>query len=98
MRRCTPRWRAAPTILGTVTAWHGILGVTVVAALLVSGAFDFKALIWLGAAGGALWLVMIAVVVGSATNAALAVILAGIGLVALGLLVTRLRHSQALSP
>lgn len=83
---------------GELTAWHGILGATVVAALLVSGAFDFKALIWLGAAGGALWLVMIAVIVGSATNAALAVILAGLGLVALGLLVTKLRRSQAHAP
>ncbi len=83
---------------GHLTVWHGILGATVVAAFLVSGTFDFKALIWLGAAGGALWLVMIAVVVGSATNAAAAVILVGFGLVMLGLLVTKLRRSQALSP
>ena len=76
-----------------LNVWHGVLAATVVAAFLTAGALDLSWLIWLGAGGGAVWLVMIAVVVGSATSAALAVVLAGVGLVALGLLVARLRRA-----
>jgi uncharacterized membrane protein YjjB (DUF3815 family) len=75
------------------TVWHVILAGVVIAAFLTAGAFDLDALIWIAAAGGAVWMVMIAVIVGSATSAALAVVLAGMGLVLLGLLVTRLRRA-----
>jgi hypothetical protein len=75
------------------TVWHAILAGVVIAAFLTAGAFDLDALIWIAAAGGAVWMVMIAVIVGSATSAALAVVLAGMGLVLLGLLVTRLRRA-----
>lgn len=79
--------------LGHFSVWHLILAGVVVTAFLIAAALDFDALIWIAAAGGALWVLMIAVVVGSATGAALAVVLAGIGLVGLGVLVARLRRS-----
>ena len=72
------------------SVWHVILAAAIVAAFLVAGAMNFTGLIWLAALAGLQWLQTIAVVVGSATNAALAVVLVGIGLVGLGLLVTRL--------
>ncbi|MFN8108375.1 MAG: hypothetical protein U0Y82_00770 [Thermoleophilia bacterium] len=78
--------------LGRFTIWHVVLAGVVIAAFLAAAALDFDALIWLAAVGGAWWVVMIAVVVGSATGAALAVVLAGVGLIGLGLLVARLRR------
>lgn len=53
---------------------------------------NFDALLWLAALAGLQWLQAIAVVVGSATNAAFAVVLAGLGLLALGLVVTKLNR------
>ena len=79
--------------LTSFSVWHLILAGVVIATFLTAAALDFDPLIWIGAAGGAWWVVMIAVVVGSATGAALAVVLAGFGLVGLGLLVARLRRT-----
>ncbi len=79
--------------LANLSVWHIILAGVVIAAFLTAAALDFDMLIWIAAAGGAWWVVMIAVVVGSATGAALAVVLAGIGLVGLGVLVARLRRA-----
>lgn len=79
--------------LAHLSVWHLILAGVVIAAFLTAAALDFDPLIWIAAVGGAVWVVMIAVVVGSATGAALAVVLAGIGLIGLGLLVTRLRRT-----
>jgi hypothetical protein len=42
--------------------------------------------------------VLIAIVVGSATGAALAVVLAGAGMLALGVLVARLRRARGVTP
>lgn len=78
--------------LARFSVWHVVLAGIVIAAFLAAAALDFDLLIWLAAAGGAWWVVLIAVVVGSATGAALAVVLAGIGLVGLGVLVARLRR------
>jgi hypothetical protein len=79
------------------SVWHLILAGVVVAAFLAAAALDFDALIWIAAGGGAVWVLMIAVVVGSATGAALAVVLAGIGLVGLGVLVARLRRAPRIT-
>lgn len=76
--------------LSRFTAWHVILGCVVIAAFVTAAALDLAPLIWIGAAGGAFWVVVIAMVVGSATGAALAVVLAGLALAGLGLLVARL--------
>lgn len=88
----------SPDDLSHFRVWHVVLAAVVVAAFLAGAALDFPPLIWLAAAGGALWVVLIAVVVGSATGAALAVVLAGLGLVGLGLLVARLHRPRAGTP
>lgn len=75
--------------LASFSVWHVVLAGVVVAAFLAAAALDSDVLVWLAAAGGAFWVVLIAVVVGSATGAALAVVLAGLGLVGLGVLVAR---------
>lgn len=73
-------------------AWHLLLAAVVVGAFLCAAALDSDALLWLGAAGAALWIITVAVIVGSATGGALAVVLGGAALAGLGLLVARLRH------
>ena len=83
--------------LAYLSVWHLILAGVVIAAFLTAAALDFDALIWIAAAGGAWWVLLIAVVVGSAAGAALAVVLAGIGLVGLGLLVARLRRAPRIA-
>ena len=77
--------------------WHLVLAGVVVAAFLVAAALEFDTLVWIAAAGGSVWVLMIAVVVGSATGAALAVVLAGIGLVGLGVLVARMRRAPRIT-
>jgi hypothetical protein len=73
--------------------WHVTLAAGIVIAFLVAAAMNFNGLLWLAALAGLQWLQAIAVVVGSATNAAFTVVLTGIGLLGLGFLVTRLsRH------
>ncbi len=81
-----------------LSVWHVILAAGIITAFLVAGAMNFNGLIWLAALAGLQWLQSIAIVVGSATNAAFAVVLAGLGLVALGLLVTRLNHRTRPTP
>ena len=88
----------SPDDLDRFGVWHLVLAVVVVAAFLTAAAIDFGGLIWVAAAGGAFWVVLIAAVVGSATGAALAVVLAGIGLLGLGLLVARLRRPPPAHP
>ena len=78
--------------LTQASVWHAVLAGVVVAAFLAAAALDFDALTWIAAGGGAAWVLMIAVVVGSATGAALAVVLAGAGLLGLGVLVARIRR------
>ena len=77
-----------------LTIWHVILAVVVAGAFVVAGARDIDAMMWIAALGGAWWVIMIAIIVGSATSAALAVVLAGVALAVLGLVVTRLRRAQ----
>jgi hypothetical protein len=88
----------SPDDLDRFRVWHVILAVVVVATFLAADALDFGGLIWVAAAGGALWVVLIAIVVGSATGAALAVVLAGAGMLALGVLVARLRRARGVTP
>jgi hypothetical protein len=72
--------------------------VGIVVAFLVAAAMNFNGLLWLAAVAGLQWLQAIAVVVGSATNAAFTVVLTGLGLLGLGALVTRLnRHIRPLA-
>lgn len=77
-----------------LTIWHVILAMVVAGAFVVAGARDIDAMMWIAALGGAWWVVMIAIIVGSATSAALAVVMAGVALAALGLVVTRLRRAR----
>ena len=72
--------------------WHVVLAIGIVTAFLVAGAMSFNGLLWIAALAGLEWLVAIAQVVGSATNAAFAVVLSGLGLAGLGLLVARLNR------
>jgi hypothetical protein len=72
--------------------WHVTLAAGIVVAFLVAGTMNFNGLLWLAALAGLQWLQAIAILVGSATNAAFAVVLAGLGLVGLGLLVTKLNR------
>jgi hypothetical protein len=88
----------SPGDLNQFGIWHLILAAVVIAAFLLAAATDFGALIWIAAAGGAFWVVLIALVVGSATGAALAVVLAGIGLLGLAVLVARLRRAPRGTP
>jgi hypothetical protein len=75
-----------------LSLWHATLATGIVLAFVVAGTMNFNGLLWLAALAGLQWLQAIAVVVGSATNAAFAVILAGLGLLAIGLLVVRLQR------
>lgn len=72
-----------------LSIWHAVLIAAVVTALIVAAIAGFNGLIWLAALAGLQWLQMIAVVVGSATNSAFAVVLAGLGLLGLGFVVRR---------
>jgi len=72
-----------------LSAWHVVLIAAVVAALVVATTRGVAMLVWIAALAGLQWLQMICVVVGSATNSAFAVILAGLGLVGLGIAVKR---------
>ncbi len=72
--------------------WHVTLAAGIVIAFVVAAAMNFNGLLWLAALAGLQWLQAIAIVVGSATNAALTVVLTGLGLCALGLLVTKLNR------
>ncbi|HEY7259503.1 MAG TPA: hypothetical protein VH459_10555 [Gaiellales bacterium] len=71
------------------SAWHVVLIAAVVAALLAATTLELTPLVWIAGLAGLQWLQMICVVVGSATNSAFAVILAGLGLVVLGMVVRR---------
>ncbi len=71
------------------SAWHVVLIAAVVAALIAATTRGLTMLVWIAALAGLQWLQMICVVVGSATNSAFAVILAGLGLVGLGIAVKR---------
>jgi hypothetical protein len=77
---------------GNFSLWHVVLALGIVTAFLVAGAVGFNGLLWIAALAGLEWLVAIAQVVGSATNAAFAVVLAGLGLIGLGLLVAQLNR------
>ena len=76
------------------SGWHMVLSVAVVLTFLAAAVLRMDALIWVGAAGGLLWLVMMADVVGEGSDAsgATLVVLAGLGLTALGLAVAQVRR------
>jgi hypothetical protein len=75
-----------------LSIWHVTLAAGVVVAFLAAASMSFNGLLWLAALAGLQWLQAIAIVVGSATSAAFALVLTGLGLLGLGLLVTRLNR------
>lgn len=78
--------------------WHLLLAAVVVGAFVCAAVLDSDALLWLGAAGAALWIVTMAVIVGSQTGGALAVVLGGAAIAGLGLLVARVRRTAERRP
>jgi hypothetical protein len=72
--------------------WHVTLAAGVVLAFIAAAAMNVNGLLWLAARAGPQWLQAIAIVVGSATNAAFTVVLTRLGLCGLGLLVTKLNR------
>ncbi len=75
----------------SVSPWHAVLSVAVVATLLAAAALNSSGLLWVGAVGGLAWLGAVAGLVGQKSSWALAVIVVGLGLAGLGVLVSRLR-------
>ncbi len=74
------------------SVWHAVLGIAVAGAFLLAGMLDVDVLMWFAAIGGVLWVLTISALVGTATSAALAVVVAGIALVGLGLVVARVHN------
>jgi hypothetical protein len=83
---------------GAVGPWHLGLTLVVVATLLAAAAFDMDGLMWVGALAGLVWLGAAGALVGHSGGWALAVVLLGIGLVALSVLINRLRRPQRPRP
>jgi hypothetical protein len=71
--------------------WHLALTAAVAATLLAAAALDLPGLMWIGAADGIFWICTVAAAAGQSVGWALAVMLAGAGLVGLAALVARLR-------
>jgi len=81
---------------GSFGLWHLALTAVVAATLLGAAALDLPGLMWIGAADGVFWICVVAAVAGQSAGWALAVMLAGVGLVGLAVLMARLR--PALTP
>ena len=71
--------------------WQAALTVVVAATLLAAAALDMAGLMWIGAIGGTIWLLVIALLVGQSVGWVAAVMLCGTGLLGLSLLVKRMR-------
>jgi hypothetical protein len=84
--------------LDSLSVWHAVLGGAVLAALVGAPTIDAKPVTWTAAAAGVEWLCLIAVVVGSATSAALAVIVTGVGLAGLGIAIGRIAARPGRTP
>jgi hypothetical protein len=78
--------------------WHALLTIAVAVSLVAAARFDLPSLLWTGALGGLVWLVALSVVVGSSIGWALAVIVFGVGLIALATLIARRRNLGVASP
>jgi hypothetical protein len=83
---------------GSLGPWHLALTVTVAATLLAASALDLPGLMWIGALDGLFWISTVAAVAGERVGWAFAVILAGAGLVALAVLVARVRPTMNGTP
>jgi hypothetical protein len=79
---------------GSFGPWHLALTATVAATLLAAAALDLPGLMWIGAADGLFWISAVAAAAGQSAGWAVAVMLAGAGLVGLAVLVARLRPSM----
>jgi hypothetical protein len=80
---------------GSFGLWHLALTAVVAATLLAAAALDLPGLMWVGAADGLFWIAVVAEAAGRSAGWAVAVMLAGAGLAALGLLLARLRPAVA---
>jgi hypothetical protein len=78
--------------------YHALLTIAVAVSLVAAARFDLPSLLWTGALGGLVWLVALSVVVGSSIGWALAVIVFGVGLIALATLIARRRNLGVASP
>jgi hypothetical protein len=83
---------------GSFGPWHLALTITVAATLLAASALDLPGLMWIGALDGLFWISTVAAVAGQSVGWAVAVILAGAGLVALAVLVARVRPTVNSTP
>jgi hypothetical protein len=74
------------------TIWIAVISVAVVATFLVAAALRLDALVWVGALGGVVWMVLVTRIAGTTdTDGATMVLLGGLGLAALGFVVAQLR-------
>ncbi len=77
-----------------LSVWHAVISLTVVAAFVLSSALELDGLVWVGALASLAWLGMLAAVIGSSAGWAIALLLAGAGLVGLALLVAGVRRRR----
>ena len=75
------------------SGWHVLLTVVVALTLVGAATLDLGGMLVIGDIEGLIWLGAVGAVVGNHTGWALAVVLAGLGLVALGFLTSRLRRT-----
>ncbi len=80
---------------GSFGLWHLALTAAVAGTLLAAAALDLPGLMWIRAGDGLFWICAVAAVAGQSVGWAVAVMLAGVGLVGLALLVARLRPTVA---
>jgi hypothetical protein len=79
-----------------LSGWHLLLSLAVAAAFLLSVTLELGGgLVWVGTVGALIWLGMVAAAIGSSAGWAATMVLAGLGLVALSLLVAGLRKQPA---
>lgn len=86
------------TSFGRLGPWHLLLTLVVGASLVAAARFDMGSLMWVGALGSIVWLGTLAVIVGHSASWAVAVIVFGLGLVALAALVAHRRRPPRATP
>jgi hypothetical protein len=77
---------------GQLGPWQVLLGLAVAATLVAAARFDMSGVMWTGAAGSVVWIAELAILVGRSASWAVAVMLVGLGLVAIAALVARPRR------
>jgi hypothetical protein len=82
---------------GSFGLWHVALTAAVAGTLLAAAALDLPGLMWIGALDGLFWISTVAAVAGESLGWAVAVMLAGVGLLGLAVLMARIRPAVAAS-